>query len=97
MVLGSDKSSSHNSSIVMLECRSDLFGQDRETTLREKYRPSKINFFAKHSAVINDKAMEHLLISVDWFKYHSEKNACGKPVTIWQSDIFELNGVHRFN
>lgn len=94
MSLGSDRSRFHNSSLVMIEWRSDLFGQDCETASREKYRPAKINFFAKHSAIIRDKAVEHLVVSVDWFKYHPEKNICGKPVTVWENDIFELPGVH---
>ena len=31
-----------------------------------------------------------ILASLSWFKHHPQKNVCGKPVTVWEHDDFEL-------
>ena len=67
IVLGSYKSRSHNSSNVLVEWNSDLFGPDREATMQERYRPAKIVCFAKHSVVIDSKVIEHMLVFVEWY------------------------------
>ena len=29
------------------------------------------------------------LVSLSWFKTHPQKHKCGKPVTIWEKDLFD--------
>jgi len=95
-VLGSHKSRSHSSSIVMAEWNSQYFGApniggDHEVQLR----PVRINFFCKHAVTVHSSNI-HVIVSVSWFKYHPCKDICGKPVTVWEPHTFELSGAHSF-
>ena len=91
-VLGSNQSRSHSSSIVMAEWNSRLLGPPSESD--HELRPVKINFFLKHSLNISGVFHTHLLASVSWFKHHPQKNFCGKPLPVWEPDIYEVHGVH---
>lgn len=60
-------------------------------------RPVRINHFAVHTFPLSDIAcdVKMILFSASWFKFHPNKDSCGKPVTIWECDIFESQpGVH---
>ena len=85
-------------SIVFVEWNLRRFGNTLqipgESEKDFESRPVRVNYFAKHSAVISGKLSTHLLASVSWYKYHPEHDACGKPVSVWQSDAFEVQGIH---
>ena len=83
--IGSHKSRSHSSSIVIAQWKVSFFGP----TCTE-LRPMRINYFAKHSVVIDDKAHMFFLASVKWYRHHSKESVCGKPVTIWENELFDL-------
>ena len=93
-VLGSLRSRSSSSCIVMCEWPLQLLDI---VTLRNdsncKCRPVQINYFAKHTILLKEKRLTHLLISTSWFKQHPEINRYGKPVTVWHYDLFESPGL----
>ena len=76
-ILGSFNSRSTNTSIIFAE-------------LYEEDRPAKIKYFAKVSVVVDGILKIHVLASLQWFNNHPQKNICGKPVTVWESDVFHL-------
>ena len=78
-IFGSYKSRSKNSSIVIA-----AYGGD--------FRPARINYFAKVSVSDNGVAHSHIVVSLSWFKQHIKKDICGKPVTVWEHDLFDFNG-----
>ena len=39
--------------------------------------------------VVDNVSQFHILVYLSCFKYHQEKDLCGKPVTIWDCDFFE--------
>ena len=82
--LGSKQSRSSSSSIVMANWNLTLSD--------ESVRPARINYFAEHSVCINDTWMTHLLFSASWFKTHSKQQQYGKPISLWECDIFEIPG-----
>ena len=90
--LGSHKSRSRSSSIVIAEWNVGLLVVPRDGEENEK-RPVRINYFAKHTAHIGTTAHTHFLVHVSWFNSHPQKFTCGKPVTVWEHDIFELHNV----
>ena len=55
----------------------------------EQYRPVCINFFVQQSIQVGEQTYTPYLFSVSWFKISSDKNIFGKPVTIWECDIFD--------
>lgn len=75
-VFGSYKSRSKHSSIVFAELNNEL-------------RPARINYFAKITAFIDEVLCSHILVCLSWFKHHTLKDACGKPVTIWEYNLFD--------
>ena len=75
-VYGSYRSRSKNSSIVF----ADLQGETR---------PARINFFANVALTVDGIYSQAILVSLSWFKNHPQKNECGKPVTIWECDLFD--------
>lgn len=96
--VGSYRSAFHNSSIVIAKWIFDIFGPSNHQheirdTLEE--RPVKVNFILKHAVTIEDTVHSHILFSVSWFKhYHDDR--CEKPVTLWESSVFEISGIHSF-
>ena len=75
-VYGGCTSRAKTSSIVMIEINNET-------------RPAKIYFFAKVAAVIECLPKTHTLVYLSCYKHHTDKEKCGKPVTIWESDFFE--------
>ena len=63
-------------------------------TEEQEIRPARINYLAKHTVTVQEERYEHLLVSVSWFKHHPLENIFGKPVSIWECDLFETPGVH---
>ena len=74
---GNFKSRSKNSSIILAE-------------LNGESRPARINYFAKVSTLIDGTSDTPILVCLSWFKNHVQKMVCGKPVTVWEHDSFEL-------
>lgn len=85
--IGTHHSRSSNSSIVM------CFWHPTFTSLAStpsQERPARINYFAKHTVTIHEKTLTHLMFSASWFKCHPQQNALGKPVSVWECDLFDL-------
>lgn len=92
--LGSARTMSSVSSIVMASWTPCLFtigSSSRQLTAacQHEDRPTRINYFAKHSVLVDGTQKTHLLFSASWFKRHPNKNSLGKPVTLWEYDLFE--------
>ena len=84
VVYGSCKSRAKNTSIVIAE-------------LEGETRPARIECFAKVSTVIDGTTTTIIMVYLSFFKSHSEKDVCGKPVTIWEYDLFDLCTVLQIN
>ena len=52
-------------------------------------RPARVDYFAKHNAIVQGILHTFLLFHASWFKPHKSKLKFGKPITVWESDIFE--------
>ena len=89
--LGSYKSRSQTSSVLLAQWNPKLFGLNSATNVGSDYelRPLQIKYFVKHSMSIRNRTLSHFLVFVKWFKPHPPKNVCGKPVTIWEHELFE--------
>ena len=81
--VGSHNSRSRNSSVVMCHYDSLLPKSSKSD------RPARINYFAKHTVLIGDKSITHLLFSASFFKIHPQQTELGQPLSIWECDIFE--------
>ena len=75
VVYGSSESRVKNTSIVIAQLEADA-------------RPARIEYFAKVSTVVDGTPVSHIMVCLHFFKNHPEKDICGKPVTIWECDIF---------
>ena len=95
-VVGGFRSRSSASSFVMVLWDFEYFGPSPgvTNTMEQEIRPARINFLAKHTVTVKEELYEHLLVSLSWFKHHPLENTFGKPVSIWESDLFEIPGVH---
>ena len=51
-------------------------------------------FLAKHNIEVNGIRHSLILFSASWFKYHPDKYIFGKPITVWECDIYETPGSH---
>lgn len=87
--LGSYKSRSSHSSIVMVNCSNVFINPG--VLLANELRPARINYFASVSIKINSEDQPTVIASVSWFQQHPLKNSCGKPLTVWESNTFETN------
>lgn len=52
--------------------------------------PARINFFAKVSTIVDNDPCAFILAHLSWLRHHPQKNVCGKPVTVWEHDDFEI-------
>lgn len=75
--IGAHKSRSSSSSLVMA------------VRNREEERPATIKYLAKHAPTIQSTRYTFLLFYCWWYKSRADKDVFGKPVTVWESDIFE--------
>lgn len=93
-IVGSFKSRSTSSSHVMAHWKSEFFGPSPGNSVPDEVRPAQVNYFAKNSITIKGQTYTHLLVSLRWFKCHPLKYHYGKPMSVWEHDIFEMPGVH---
>lgn len=75
-IYGGSTSRAKTSSIVIVQINDEL-------------RPAKIHFFATVSALIGSESKNHALVYLSCYKHHPDKDICGKPVTVWESEFFE--------
>ena len=54
-------------------------------------RPASVKYFAKHIVTIQYVQYTFLLFHCWWYKPRIDKDVFGKPVTVWESDIYELD------
>ena len=98
--LGTHRTRSASSSIVLVNWDHTLFGQGSSTNGLESTmspqvaRPARINYFAKHVATINGQTHTYLLVSLSWFTLHPKSSDFGKPVMVCYYDVFEVGGMH---
>ena len=52
--------------------------------------PAQVNYFARHTVTIADTQHTFLLFQASWYKPNRNKDAYGKPIIVWVSDIYEL-------
>ena len=96
-VLGAYKSRSSSSCVVMALWDSTFFINSHDNLASEKlYRPARINFFVKHTVSIKGKFTTHLLVSLSWYKHHPLQNHYGKPLSVWECDLFEMPGIYSY-
>lgn len=92
-VLGCHKSRSASSSIVLAQWHHDLHGMHTsQSSNAVEHRPVRINYFARHMLSVDGVNKDHILVSVSWFKKHRDRDCFGKPITVWECDIFETTG-----
>ena len=91
--LGSYKSRSSHSSLVMVHWSPQLFELPSTDTseFNSTDRPARIN---SHSICVQGSLNNVVLFSGSWFKPHSCKDKYGKPVTVWECDLFEVHGLY---
>ena len=88
--LGCHKSRSASSSIVMAVWNNQLQPENDSTCRSDiEYRPTRIEYFARHAIAVDGENQSHVPASVAWFKKHPLQYSCGKPVTVWECDLFE--------
>ena len=88
--LGGYKTRSCNSSVVMVTWKSTLFRSSDAEFESTEQRPVRINYFAAHSIKVKDKFHSHVITAVSWFKKHPLQDVYGKPLTVWEHEIFEI-------
>ena len=96
-VVGLFKSHSAASSHVMVCWDSKVFGPSPgncSSAQDQELRPAQSNYFAKDTVNMQGNICTHLLVSLSWFKHHPLENLYGKPMSIWEPDLFEMAGVH---
>ena len=92
--LGSHKSRSSSSSIVIASWNQQIF-QSISTPVPEcEDRPARINYFVKHSIKVCGNVHTHVVFHASWFQFNSQMNRYGKPITIWEHNIFEIQGCY---
>ena len=95
--VGSYRNIRHTSQVVIAKWVLALFRRDTQALQTPctdlEYQPAKANFIARHAAIVSGTTVIHILFSVLWFKPHPHMNRCGKPITIWENDVFELSGI----
>lgn len=74
--IGAHKSRSNSSSLVM-------------ALRNQKERPATIKYLAKHAPTIKSTRYTFLLFYCWWYKSRADKDLFGKPVTVWESNIFK--------
>ena len=75
-VYGSHNSRAKNTSIVMAQLHNEL-------------RPARVEYFAKVTTVVDETSVSLMMVCMSWFKSHPDRDICGKPVTLWECDIFD--------
>ena len=81
--IGAHRSRSSSSSLVMAL-----------RNLGEDERPATIKYFAKQVVTIQSRKDTFLLFYCWWYKSRTDKDVFGKPVTVWESDIYEQDDCY---
>lgn len=81
--IGTQKSRFSSSSLVMAMQKPEA-----------EERPVAVKYFAKHTVSFKEVSYTFLLFYGWWHKPHAEKNLLGKPVTVWESDIYESDDCY---
>ena len=89
--LGSHGNRTMSSSIVMVKWDSELFGDCGNFIT---CRAARIEFICNHVITVNEVNKTITLVSLSWYKMHPKYEDCGKPVTIWYYDLFELDNIY---
>ena len=105
-LVGSHQSRSANSSIIMAMWYPEMFGSLPSTfssfevpTGTYAERPARINYIIKHTIVIHNKHLTHVLLALSWFKLHPKKNY-GAVIYLKEGDYivwFQHNFLHFIN
>ena len=93
-ILGSHKSRTASSSIVIASWKASLFQPCSEEAGDVINRAARIYYFCQHSVTINGVNKTHILAYLSWFLYHPKKSVFGKPITVWYNNLYEPGGVH---
>lgn len=78
--IGACKSRSISSSLVMATQKQGM-----------EERPATVKYFSKHTVTIQCIRYTFLLFYCWWYKPRADKDIFGKPVTVWESDIYEFD------
>lgn len=99
-LIGSHKSRSNNSSLVMCvwepllsSTYNVLTTHSQPVAHAQEERPARINFLAKHTIHIHHESFTHVLFSASWFKRHPKRLSFGSPISVWECDIFDLSFI----
>jgi hypothetical protein len=109
MVICGKQYNANHKSVPLVKWDSQLFSNE-PTTLNSVLqdqphywkRPIKVHYFAKNSLMCKNPDssspfQESILLAVaSWYYPHSMRFACGNPVQVWCSDIFESHGLHTY-
>lgn len=90
--VGSHGNRTQSSSIVMVSCNNQLFCTKLAITL--KSRAARVDYFCKHVVTINGENHTVTLVSLSLFKIHPKSSEFDKPVTVYNCDIFEPEGIY---
>ena len=58
-------------------------------SMESEERPAKVNYFIKHTITISNHSATVLLFSASWFKHHQKNNHFGRPMSVWECDLFD--------
>ena len=99
--LSSRQKASSSPCIAMAEWDVNLYGPP-PTALTDpshpssKFRPVKIQHFAKVSLSVEDHVQQFVFARVAWYQPHPYQYKLGKPAEVWCHDLFEHHGLHSF-
>ena len=99
ITFGSSKSRSSSSSIKMVKRKCPVIFEklcDHAGTTLLSENAAQIDYFIKHTILIKETPVTHLLASPSWFKPHPKSSDFGKPLTVWYNDLFEPGGLHSY-
>jgi len=79
----------------------NLFGQPLSSIVegllepnQDLLRPAQIKAFYLHQPIIDGKPKTVLLAALSWYQFHPKMLLLGKPLSIWCSSIFEVQGLY---
>lgn len=75
--VGSHGSRTQSSSVVMATWNSELFGLSNTSANFATCRAARVEYFCKHSFMVNGQSTSSTLVSLSWFKIHPRKLILG--------------------
>ncbi len=98
--IGSYKSRSNSSSIILADWKLDAFGVPLlsctgidVSVCTNIMRAARINCFLQHNVTIEGSVVTHL-VSLSWYQSHPKLLSLGKPLTVWCHNLFEPSGKY---